>query len=521
MHATASTAGSCDQPQDEFEEHTISFFSNPRHFTVQNSRFTAHHHTSNIKHADGITALDILLSKAAHSATYNSKDRSFDTPKCDEDTRVGLIEEIMDWAQAEEVPSRLLCLTGSAGSGKSALAQTTSETCAKKGCLGATFFFSVADSQRNNTDSFVASLAYQLSRSMTGLEKHILRAVEKDPAIFEMSMETQAEVLLINPVVNAARGLKSKKHWIIVVDGLDECRGEEHQAQVLRVLHSCGDTSLPFRIFITSRPEYAMRTALAPTGHLSSAYHIILNEHDASADIRLYLRRRLGEIGRAKGDDHWPSEVVLEILVRGASGQFIYAATVVKFVGDRRCSPFRRLQAYIDWTSKPPNRHNHNPFAFLDALYTKILSTAQVAYEESYEGEGECPRLIHRLLSFMVMADLCTIEGKAFTDIEAIECVLKWDGGECHRLVEDLHSVAQVKHDVSKGGFGISFYHKSFLDYLLDATRSQSFHVSPEVLFADLTARAFDHVIAVDLDCGYNSAFRSITYAVYLTTNLS
>ncbi|RXW16269.1 hypothetical protein EST38_g9583 [Candolleomyces aberdarensis] len=406
----------------------------------------------------------------------------------------------MDWAQGEQVPSKLLCLTGSAGSGKSALAQTISETCAQKGRLGASFFFSVTDVQRNTPDRFVASLAYQLSRSMRGVNNHILRAVGDEPAIFKMSLETQAEVLLINPVLNAAQGSKSKRHWIIVVDGLDECRGEHHQAQVLRVLHTCVDRGLPFRIFITSRPEYAMRSALALTGHLNGAYHIILNEHDATADIRLYLRRRLREIGQAKGDDHWPSEDVLEIIVEGASGQFIFATTVVKFVGDRRSSPFRRLQIIVDWASNSRNKHTRNPFALLDALYTNILFTAQAAYQESFEGEGECPRLIHRLLSFMVITDLCTIEDKAFTGARAIESVLQWDDSECDRLVEDLYSVAQVKPSVTRGEFVISFYHKSFLDYLLDSSRSQSFHMPPDVLFADLAMKVLNHINAVDLD---------------------
>jgi hypothetical protein len=510
IHATALTIESLDESQDGFEETPLSLFPNPRNFTIQDSRFTAHHTTNHITHASGTTALDILLSSAAHSATYNSMDRSFDTPKCDEDTRVGLIEEIMNWAQGEEVPSRLLCLTGSAGSGKSALAQTTSEICAKDGCLGASFFFSITDVQRNNADRFVASLAYQLSRSMIASEQHILRAVGKDPAIFKMSMKAQAEVLVINPVLNAARGSESETLWVIVVDGLDECRGEHHQAQVLQVLQSFVDANLPFRIFITSRPEYAMRSALSPTGHLNGAYHIVLNEHDATKDIRLYLRRRLGEIGRARGDNHWPSEVVLDILVNNATGQFIYAVTVVKFVGDRRCSPFRRLQVIIDWDSNPINKRTQKPFVSLDALYMNIVLTAQVAYQESYEGKGECPRLIQRLLGFMVITDLCTIENKAFIDRSAIECALEWEEGECNRLIEDLYSVAHVKPSPFRDEFRISFYHKSFLDFLRDPGRSQSFYVSPEVLFADLTARALNHVIAVDLDRKSTSAFRLI-----------
>ncbi|KAJ2925740.1 hypothetical protein H1R20_g11348, partial [Candolleomyces eurysporus] len=449
-------------------------------------------------------ALDILLANSAPSATYNSKDRSFDTPKCDKDTRVGLIEEIRNWARDEEAPSKLLCMTGSAGSGKSALAQTISETCAEE-CLGASFFFSVIDPLRNNPDRFVSSLAYQISRSMGEAKTHILRAVEKDPAIFKMSMETQAEVLLINPVLNATRRSRSKQHWIIVVDGLDECKGEHHQAQVLRVLHTFVDRGLPFRIFITSRPEYAIRSALASTGNLNGAYHIILNEHDATADIRLYLRRRLREIGRAEGDNHWPSEDLLEILVQSASGQFVYAATLLKFVGDRRRSPFSRLKFVIDWISNSPNKQSQNPFASLDALYTNILSAAQTAYEESFEGEGECPRLIYRLMVFILIGDLRIIEDQTLIGARTIERFLMWDDHECNHILDDLHSVIRVTNR-SLGEFDrldIAFYHKSFLDYLLDSTRCRSFHIPPDMLIADLAIKSLDHLLAVDLDCKF------------------
>ncbi|RXW20396.1 hypothetical protein EST38_g5448 [Candolleomyces aberdarensis] len=502
------------------EEHTptIQLFRNAQGFNMHNTRIN----TTVLRNGSPHDALAILLANSAPSATYNSKDRSFDTPKCDEDTRVGLIEEIVNWAESDEVPSKLLCMTGSAGSGKSALAQTISETCAETR-LGASFFFSVIDPLRNNPDRFVASLAYQISRSMEEAETHILRAVEKDPAIFKMSMETQAEVLLINPVLNAIRRWRSKRHWIIIVDGLDECKGEDHQAQVIRVLHTCVDKGLPFRIFLTSRPEYAIRSALASTGGLSGAYHIILNEHDATADIRLYLRRRLREMGRSNGDSHWPSEDLLEILVQGASGQFIYATTLLKFVGDHRRSPFSRLQIVIDWISNSPNKRSRNPFASLDALYTNILSAAQTAYQESFEGEGECPRLIYRLMSFVLIGDLHIIEVQSLAGARTIERLLMWDDHECNHIFDDLQSVIRVT-DYGYGELNklnIAFYHKSFLDYLLDSSRCRSFHVPPDMLIGDLAVKSLDHVLAVDLDCEFSSALNLVlTSDLHVTADI-
>ncbi|KAJ2918102.1 hypothetical protein MD484_g2282, partial [Candolleomyces efflorescens] len=361
----------------------VHLFSNAQGFSIQNSRLN-----TSIYYADPHQeAIGLLLANSAPAASWNSKYRSFDTPKCDEDTRVGLVEEIMTWATSDQVPSKLLCMTGSAGSGKSALAQTVSETCVEKGHLGASFFFSVADPQRNNPDLLIGSLAYQISQCVDGVGEHIDQAVVKDPAIFKMSMEHQAKVLLIDPTLKA--GGTSKGPWVIVIDGLDECSwggrkegdkvpGEGHQAQVLRVLQSCVRGDLPFRIFVTSRPEHAIRSALAPLGHLSDVYHIMLNEHDATADIRLYLHRRLGEIGKAKGDGHWPSEDMLDILVEGASGQFIFAATVVKFIADRRRS--RNPQVAYEEVSGPHFiRHIMSVMLLRDAARHRDVFSAGLA----------------------------------------------------------------------------------------------------------------------------------------------
>jgi DNA replication protein DnaC len=83
----------------------------------------------------------MLLENIAPNAFYDSEAR-FDPPKCDEDTRVEVIGELMDWMNDRENPQRLLCMTGAAGAGKSALQQTIAERCADARILGVAFFFS-------------------------------------------------------------------------------------------------------------------------------------------------------------------------------------------------------------------------------------------------------------------------------------------------------------------------------------------------------------------------------------------
>jgi len=58
-------------------------------------------------------------------------------------------------------------------------------------------------------------------------------------------------------------------------------------------------------------------------------------------------------------------------IVKRSSGQFIYAATLVKFVGERGHRPTERLKVILDMS--PPAKAS-GAFAELDCLYSQILS---------------------------------------------------------------------------------------------------------------------------------------------------
>lgn len=157
---------------------------------------------------------------------------------------------------------------------------------------------------------------------------------------------------------------------VIVIDALDECategeggschsardriaREEEHQ-KVLEVLSTASRSPhFPFCILLGSRPERAIRQFFSkfPPQEL---YQITLGTEDCSsdADIALLLRCRLKTISQffdiEKHTPGWPSEDLIQMLVRKASGQFIYIATVLRFIEEAEsCSPQERLQLVL------------------------------------------------------------------------------------------------------------------------------------------------------------------------------
>ncbi|RXW23707.1 hypothetical protein EST38_g2161 [Candolleomyces aberdarensis] len=444
----------------------------------------------------------MLLKNIASNALHDSSAR-FDAPKCDEGTRVEVTKELMGWIEDREAPQRLLCMTGAAGAGKSALQQTIAGKCSKSNTLGSAFFFSAGDPTRNNLTHIVPTIACQLGLHNPALRDAIGKAVEDNPLIFKKTLGIQMDTLIVAPFQRlcASGGLDSSTFpHAILIDGLDECAGEDNQDELLSTIKHCLlDNDLPFRIFIASRPEWAIRSALDndPEGYLYQlAYHIKLSDmYDATGDIRRYLWTRLRGIGSRSRDlrarSHlWPTNEEIEKLVAAASGQFIYAATVVKYVSERRSSSVDRLKAVIDWG--PEGGQQTQPLELLDILYRNILSNAKELYEAVDTNRGRDFLLLVRAYQ---MNTECRIGGignpiSYFNEIIGLE-------QEGHQdLCSDLHSLVFFREDLEFTW--MLFYHRSFSEFLDSEFRAQHLFVSErrddlhEHELADIVKSYFD-----------------------------
>ncbi|RXW15169.1 hypothetical protein EST38_g10686 [Candolleomyces aberdarensis] len=465
----------------------MSMFRSAQNFRVDNSQFHSSQHVHNHNTQDNrIDGWKMLLQNVASNALHDSRAR-FDAPKCDEDTRVEVTKEIVDWIQDCEAPQRLLCMTGAAGAGKSALQQTIAGKCSDSNTLGSAFFFSAGDPTRNNLSRIVPTIACQLGLHNDALRDSVAKAVEEDPLIFERQIQVQMDSLVVAPFKRiCASGELDPSTFphAILIDGLDECSGEENQAELLSTIKHCflNDSGTPFRIFIASRPEWAIRSALCsePEGYLYQlAYHIPLSDkYDATADIRRYLWRKLQDIGRRSHDRRaqsplWPTKEDIEKLVAAASGQFVYAATVVKYVSERRGSPLDRLRAIIDWTSEGGQRTR--PLELLDILYRSILSTAKELYEAVDTNRGQ---------DFLLL--LRAHQMNSDSHVEGVQCntrdfdeILSLEGGGHQVLFSDLHSLVFVRQKPTIAGVWeeMQFYHLSFSEFLDSEFRAQHLFV--------------------------------------------
>ncbi|RXW20566.1 hypothetical protein EST38_g5288 [Candolleomyces aberdarensis] len=418
----------------------------------------------------------LLVENIAPNALHDSYAR-YDAPKCDEDTRVEVTRELMDRIEDRDSPQRLLCMTGAAGSGKSALQQTIAERCSKSGILGSAYFFSSADPTRNTTSTIVSTIAFQLGSHNTGLKQRISAVVAEDSVIFKRSLRTQMNSLLVRPLKHLQEyaGLDlTTLPQAILIDGLDECKGEDRQEELLIAIREClltGD--LPFHIFIASRPEWAIRTALNPGGHLhAAAYHIQLSDkYDASGDMRRFLRRRFEQLSLRTGNPHWFTENDIETLVQAGSGQFIYVATVYRYISERRASPAERLKIVLTWT--PHEGQRARPFEALDKLYTEILLNAK--------------KRIHH----------ANCSGKLGFGIlwKYISKLLDMDKASMEILISDLHSLVTIRVEDDCSTFYLQMLHKSFSDFLDAESRAKDLYRPLTHVHAHLAKCCFLHIL--------------------------
>jgi len=408
--------------------------------------------------------IDLLMEWVATGAFYNS-DELYDAPKCHPHTRVAVLDDIMQWVNQSD-SSRdefLLWLFGPAGAGKSAIAKKIAEIAAEKDLLIGSFFFSRTSPTRNTKDRLVATLAYQLAISIPHTRSHIEDVIEQDPAIFHKNLQIQIDTLLIKPF-QSAPSIASQK--LIIIDGLDECNDSQSQVAILdAVSRSFHKHNLPIVLLVISRPELALTTSFNSDEPLKYIHRRLAldNTYRPNHDIRLFVSDKFEHIRRTHPlrstiPISWPTRRALETVVRKASGQFIYAATVIRFVESNRHPPSTRLNIILGIS--PPGKVK--PFAELDALYNHILSSVDDI------------QLTLRVLGLYVMAPRFAEQlGLLGTTSMSPELFLSLEQGNIQMALIDLSSI--VSYNESSGV--VRVLHASLVDFLSDKCRSTIFYI--------------------------------------------
>ncbi|KAF4611598.1 hypothetical protein D9613_004436 [Agrocybe pediades] len=421
-----------------------------------------------------------LVENVATAALHDSV-HVVDPPKCHPNTRVTIIQTIIDWASSatldEEVNQKpILWLKGGAGAGKSAIARSVAERCSKEGSLLGAFFFGAADPTRNHVGRLVATLAYQVCLIVPEFRDIVSTVIEDDPLVFSRSVGTQFTALFIRPlstiVANQPGTVKVPR--LVVIDGLDECRGGS-QRDLLFALQETTSSTTFIRVLVSSRPESHLNNAFSSSRLVHIHYKIFLDDdYSAQEDIRLYLDDKFGEIKEGHVFKHklpatWPGPDIIRELVYRSSGHFIYASTVVRYVESSRHRPDQRLDVILNL--RPPFKDL--PFTELDALYRHVISKA------------EAPSTVVDILAFPILYGTGVVDGAT------IEKMLQLEDGDVEVILADLQSL--VKIDCKTMYYGesveVELLHKSLGDFLCDSQRAGDFYLDPFTVQVHHTTR--------------------------------
>ena len=283
---------------------------------------------------------------------------------------------------------------------------------------------------------------------------------------------------------------------IAIIDGLDECHDPCKQREILDVLSRIlQDLPIPFAVVIASRPEYHIRSAF-DLGKLnkSSSRLSLADSYNPDADIKKYLVDRFSTIR----EEHplrdylptpWPMKGVIDQLVAKASGQFIYASTVDKFISSMRHRPSERLDMLLGHRDAGELK----PFEQLDFIYSvifhrtdqvcrarmlRVLGAAIVLLGLQEELTPSPPSWTYESLAEMIS------NPKPYSS-RFIERLLGFENGAVRYLLLDLESLLTIDNPAGN----IRFFHASLSDYLFDKSRSGEFWIDAGAVYVDLTQR--------------------------------
>jgi hypothetical protein len=299
------------------------------------------------------------------------------------------------------------------------------------------------------------------------LEEHVVGAIHRDKAIFKKRLKEQFEALILKPLRRVRGQLGGDIPRVIIIDGVDEVkvdrsnvssqhtaprRDEDDHLEIIScLLHAAKDPAFPFRIIIVSRPERVF-TDFFPTQTVALGKQLFLNSrYDPDADIRLYLQSKFAEMRRRYGlPPSWPGEEVVEHIVWSSSGQFVYAATVIRFVANGESPPPAQLDVLFPLRPLPRNRSVRG-LSSLDTLYADVLMSSPN------------PKLAAQWIGGIY--ELPT------TPAWVLRNILESEVGQGEHILRPLASLISIPDLAKERKEPYRIYHKSLIDFLEDGSR--------------------------------------------------
>ncbi|KIL55890.1 hypothetical protein M378DRAFT_1040470 [Amanita muscaria Koide BX008] len=421
-----------------------------------------------------LTQLIILLPRA--EAVFDDYQNKKKSGPCFEGTRVSLLREMANWVTGSD-GSRMYILSGLAGIGKSTVAYTIASRAADLNLLGASFFFSRDEADRNNAKKLFTTIAYQLCVHNETFAKAIgdVLVTERGSAATTKDPQEQLQVLLLDPLRSIVQ-LRDRP-ILVVVDALDECCEDDVRA-VLEGLSQLVRSLPSFKVILTTRPlpylDYFLGNQIQG-GH--KLFHLQdIESKVVDGDIRIYIKYNLSleQVRKRYPRRQWyASDEQVDALVCAAGRLFIIASTAVRYILDKSASnPAAQMQKLLHACAQ-----DHTPFRDLGHFYTVILRNIIPA-------DCDDDDIVSRYQS--VVGAIIFVSRPL--PVTTLALLIDMDIDDIHAVLEKLQSVILLSdEDVPR------IYHKSFPDYLTDQARCKDpcLRIDPKIGHTQIAACCF------------------------------
>jgi hypothetical protein len=255
---------------------------------------------------------------------------------------------------------------------------------------------------------------------------------------------------------------------------LDECEGpssNHYQSNVVAALYNLvSRKDSPVIFMLASRPEANLRMSFNRIRHSVARVYLDYS-YDPSVDIRRFVVDKFEEIRTihplaSSLLQDWPSPAVINTIVAKSSGQFIYAATVMRYVSSPWSRPETNMDDIFDSLS---TELSPMPFTELDDLFTFILN-----------------RATRRPIVLTILS--CHLLSRELSDVW-FSLLLKPLGHSVisiQRYLIDIASLVEMDDNQQR----LVIYNESLLDFLIDRRRSGD-------LYIDLSRTSYDCLMTV------------------------
>ncbi|KAJ7889827.1 hypothetical protein B0H14DRAFT_2561522 [Mycena olivaceomarginata] len=207
-----------------------------------------------------------FISQNVNNIQQRGRD-GFPLPRCHPETRTKLLDILCKWSRGVQPPRRWT--SDSSEEHEIMMAQAALSFGCTAPAGSGNFFFKRGHPSRGNANKLFPTIASQLAR-LPQCRQSISQIVENDPSIVDRSFVNQLHELIVVP----CRQSRLPHPVVIVIDGLDECAGNDVQQELLWLIgNAVSRERLPILFLIASRPEAHISETLADptTRHNTSA----------------------------------------------------------------------------------------------------------------------------------------------------------------------------------------------------------------------------------------------------------